>query len=318
MLSITVYARKNMTLLATLYPTPPYNFPLLLDVLSRFAHPTLDVVRDGAYWRAVRSGDGLALVKVTDHGTTDAPALDVHLVAQTGAVDAQTALADVQHILYTDAGRADFLEMARVDERLWRLVAPLVGLPEWRTINLFEALMQTIIEQQIAWTTAQRAQRWLVEWAGACIAHDGAAYYTFPTPARLAAASVDDLTPLNITFKRMALMIDLARQIAGDALNLQDLADAAPDDAYRQLLSIKGIGHWTAAVTLERAFGHKNWIAYNDVVLQSATNRYFYGGIGRIPPGQVTDTFAPYGAYAGLAAHYTLIRWVIDQYPVKS
>jgi DNA-3-methyladenine glycosylase II len=303
-----------MTLLTTLYPTPPYNFTLLLDVLSRFAHPTMDVVGEGAYWRVLRSNGGLALLRVTSRGLTDAPLLDVHLVAQTGDIDSQKVLADLQHILHTDAGRADFVAAARTDERLWQVVAPLVGLPEWRTINLFEALMQTIIEQQIAWTTAQKAQRWLVEWAGDCIIHNDSAYYTFPTPARLAAASVDDLKPLKITFKRMALMIDLAGQIVRGDLDVDALARQTPDDAYRQLLSIKGIGHWTAAVTLERAFGHKAWIAYNDVVLQAATNRYFYGGVGRIPPQQVIDTFTPYGIHAGLAAHYTMIRWVIDQY----
>lgn len=306
-----------MTLLATLYPTPPYNFPLLLDVLSRFAHPTLDVVGEGAYWRALRSNGGLALLRVTSRGFTDAPVLDVHLVAQTGDIDDQQVLADLGHILHTDAGRADFVVVARADERLWSVVAPLVGLPEWRTINLFEALMQTIIEQQIAWTTAQKAQRWLVEWAGEAIAANGTTYYSFPTPARLASATVADLTPLKITFKRMALMIDLAGQITRGDLDVEALGGQTPDAAYRQLLSIKGIGHWTAAVTLERAFGHKDWIAYNDVVLQAATNRYFYGGVGRIPPQQVIDTFTPYGIHAGLAAHYTMIRWVIDQYPLQ-
>jgi DNA-3-methyladenine glycosylase II len=306
-----------MTHLATLHPTPPYNFPLLLDVLSRFAHPTLDVVRDGAYWRAFRSGDGLALLRVTGSGTVDSSALDVHLMAQTGEVDTASLLRDLSHILRIDAGRADFVSAAQKDETLWRVVEPLIGLPEWRTVNLFEALMQTIIEQQIAWTTAQKAQRWLVEWAGGCIVHDGIQHYVFPTPARLAVATVDDLKPLKITFKRMALMIDLAGQITRGELNLDALSQQTPDAAYRSLLSIKGIGHWTAAVALERAFGHKDWIAYNDVVLQAATNRYFLGGVGRIPPQQVIDTFTPYGQYAGIAAHYTMIRWVIDQYPVQ-
>lgn len=278
----------------------------------------MDVVGEGAYWRVLRSNDGLALVRVTSRGLTDAPVLDVHLVAQSGDIDTKKVLTDLEHILRVDAGRSDFMAAAKADERLWQVIAPLVGLPEWRTISLYEALMQTIIEQQIAWTTAQKAQRWLVEWAGDSISHNGTPYYTFPSAARLATASVDDLKPLKITFKRMALMIDLAGQITRGELDLEALAGQTPDAAYKKLVSIKGIGHWTAAVSLERAFGHKEWIAYNDVVLQSATNRYFLGGVGRILPQQVIDTFTPYGEYAGIAAHYTMIRWVIDQYPVRS
>jgi len=304
--------------LTTLYPTTPYNFPLLLDVLSRFAHPTVDVARDGAYWRALRSNGGMALVRVTSHGTLESPALDVHLMAQTGEVDTDETVSGLRHILHIEAERVDFLKAAQEDERLWRVVEPLVGLPEWRTATMFEALMQTIIEQQIAWTAAQKAQRWLVEWAGNCILHNGVAYYAFPTPAQIAAATVDDLKPLKITFKRMALMIDLAQRMEKAELDLEALEHQRPGEAYLQLLSLKGIGHWTAAVTLERAFGHKDWVAHNDVVLQAATNRYFYGGAGRLVPQKVLDTFARYGDYAGLAAHYTMIRWVLDEYKVQS
>lgn len=306
-----------MPLLTTLKPTPPYNFDLLLNVLSRFAHPTLDVVRDGAYWRALRAGEGLALVKVISRGTVDIPLLDVYLAEQSGLVDEVKLIERLAHVLHIDARRSEFVAMARRDETLWHVVEPLVGLPEWRTETMFTALAQTIIEQQIAWTTAQKAQRWLVEWAGECIDHEGQTFYTFPTPERLATATVDDLKPLKITFKRMALLIDLAQQIADGRLDLERLEHETPEVAYQHLLAIKGIGHWTAAITLERAFGHKDWVAYNDVVLQAATNRYFYGGTGRIPPQMVTDTFTRYGAFAGVAAHYTMIRWVLDQYPVK-
>lgn len=76
-------------------------------------------------------------------------------------------------------------------------------------------------------------------------------------------------------------MIDLAGQVVNGQLDLEGLRDVSPDEAYKRLLAIKGIGHWTAAVTLERAFGHTDWVAYNDVVLQAATNRYLLGGSGR-------------------------------------
>ncbi|MEO8610696.1 MAG: hypothetical protein ABI690_22555 [Chloroflexota bacterium] len=306
-----------MTNLTTLYPKAPYNFPLLLNVLSRFAHPTMDIVQDGAYWRVIRSGDGLALVRVKSVGTVDSPVLEVELMAQTGEVDTSAVMNSLAHILHVDAARSDFVALAQTDATLWRVVEPLIGLPEWRTATIFEALMQTIIEQQISWTTAQKAQRWLVEWAGDCITYGGTAYYAFPTPARIAEASVEDLKPLKITFKRMVLMIDLATQVVSGELDLESFAAYTPDAAYQHLLSIKGIGHWTAAVTLERAFGHKDWVAYNDVVLQAATNRYFLGAEGRIPPQLVTDTFMRYGTFAGIAAHYTMIRWVLDQYAVQ-
>jgi DNA-3-methyladenine glycosylase II len=194
----------------------------------------------------------------------------------------------------------------------------LVGLPELRTANVFEALMETIIEQQISWVTAQKAQRWLVEWVGNKLEYAGRVHYAFPTAAQIAAMTVDDLKPLKITFKRMALMIDLAGQILSGQLDLEGLREVSPAEAYKRLLTIKGIGHWTAAVTLERAFGHTDWVAYNDVVLQAATNRYLLGGSGRIPAELVAEIFARYGEHAGLAARYTMFRWVFEQYPQQN
>lgn len=303
--------------LTTLYPAAPYRFDLLLDFLGRFAHPTLDVVQDGAYWRALRAGDGLALLRVTEVGRADAPALAVHLAAATGAVDEALALAELKRVLPLH-DRRDFYGYAAGEADLWAVVEPLRGLPELRSASLFEALAQAVIEQQIAWVAAQKAQRWLVEWAGNMIEYGGRAYYAFPTPAQVAGAMVEDLKPTKITFKRMALLIEVAAGTAEGRLALEAMRGMAAEAAYRQLLTIKGVGHWTAVVALERACGHRQWVAHNDVVLQAATNRYFLGGTGRIPPEQVTATFARFGVYGGLAAHYTMLRWVFEKYPAAS
>lgn len=301
--------------LTTLYPKPPYRFSLLLDFLSRFTHLTLDIPYKNAYWRVLPYESELALVQVTAGGTRKKPALDVHLAASIDNISYDKLIELIQHILPSHLDRVAFHDCARNDGALRGVVEPLIGLPELRSASLYEALMQTIIEQQIAWITAQRAQRWLIEWAGNFIDYEGYRFYAFPTPQQLAASSVDDLKPLKITFKRMALLIDLSQQVVSGHLDLEALRDAPPEAAYEHLTSIKGIGHWTAAVALERAFGYDGWVAHNDVVLQAATNRYFYGGQGRIPAEQVMKTFAQYGVFAGLAARYTMFRWVLEQYP---
>ncbi len=303
--------------LTSWHPRPPYRFDLLLDILSRYAYPPLDRAHDGAYWRALRAGDGLALLRVTGRGTADQPVLDVELMAHTGHVDVDSALTTLHTILAPDEDQTAFYAAAGAEPALWNIIQPLLGLPSARAATLFEALAQTIIEQQIAWVTAQKAQRWLVEWAGDAIEYQGKRYPVFPTPEQIAAATIDDLTPLKITFRRMALLIEVARQTASGELDLESLRLAEPQTAYQALLCIKGIGPWTVAWTLERAFGHYR-VKDNDVALQAAVNLYFYGGTGRIPPQQVTQTFAPYGEFAGHAARYTISRWVLDRYPVVS
>src|SRR5438552_1363043 len=98
--------------LITLYPKPPYNFPLLLNFLTRFAHPTLNVVHDDALWRVVKStppptpphtqggekSQGLALLKVTGSGSVDAPQLDVAVAISSGEVDDAVLIDSIKHV----------------------------------------------------------------------------------------------------------------------------------------------------------------------------------------------------------------------------
>lgn len=303
-----------MELIGTLHPIPPYNFQLTLDVLSRYSHPFTDVHYNGAYWRVLHQGERLALLRVVARGTMDDPALDVYLVGASGEMNHAALLDTMAHILSVNINPTPFYDAARRDAVLWQVVEPLLGLRWLRTDSVFEALMITTIEQQIAWTAAQKAQRWLVEWAGRSIPYDGMTFYAFPSPQQIAAAAVEDLTPLKITFKRIRVMIDIAQQVASGALDLEGLRHVPHEAMYKALVSIKGIGHWTAAWTLQRTLGPHNYVGHNDVALQAAVNHYFYGGTGKIPEAQVVETFARYGDYAGAAANYTIMRWVLDRY----
>lgn len=279
----------------------------MLAVLERF-HPVMDITRDGDYWRALRVGEQVALVRVCSRGGVDAPLLEVHLAA--GDADSTLLLSQLRHILSADEDLNPFYAYAGSDAALWETVAPLRGLRLIRSASVFEALIVTVIEQQIALLTAQRAERWLVEWAGNSVSYEGERYYAFPTPSQIAAAEVTDLIPLKITFRRMQLLIDLAR----GELDMESLRTLDAAAAYERLVSLRGVGHWTAAWTLTRGVSGHYAVGHNDVALQAAVNRYFYRQPGRATAQIVSDTFARYGEYAGIAAFYTLMRWVFERY----
>jgi DNA-3-methyladenine glycosylase II len=299
--------------IGSLKPIPPYDFDRMLDAIGRFQAVT-DIAHGGDYWRALWVGGQIALVQVCRPGTVSAHRLDVHLAAATGSVDTDTILARLRHILSTDEDLNPFYAVASEDPVLWETVEPLQGLRLMRAESMFEGLMTTVIEQQIALTAAVRAERWLVEWAGNQIKHAGETYYAFPIPSQIGAARVTDLIPLKITFRRMQLLIELAHQVASGQLDLEALSHVHPRDAHERLIGLRGIGDWTAAWTLSRGLSGYYAVGYNDVALQAAVNRYFYGQQGRATAEVVSQTFERYGAYGGLAAYYTLMRWVFDRY----
>ncbi len=298
--------------IGTLHPTPPYDFGLSMR-LSQF-HSVLDTTREGVYWRVLEQDGALALARIENRGTVDAPQLDVDCVESTGPVDNARLLEQVAHLLGAQATMQPFYDHARRDPVLWPLVEPLYGLKHIRAASLFEALITTIIEQQIALNMAQRGERWLIGTYGQRITHNGVTFHTFPTPETLAPLTVEDLLPLKVTRIRMNVMLHIARQIVAGALDLDALHAGSASDALTALMGIKGVGRWTAAWTVIRAFGEYPYVGENDVALQAAINQYYYSQTGRVSEKVVQQTLAPYGDFAGAAVFHILMQWGMLRY----
>lgn len=296
------------TLIGTLHPLPPYDFALTVS-LSRY-YTVLGTFDGESYLRAVRLRSGLALVRVVNRGSINLPALDVYLVTTQGLIDLDELMRRVAGVLHIHDNLQLFYLFARADPILWMLIEPLYGLHILQTETLFEALAVTVIEQQIALTAAQRGERWLVEWAGEAVLHAGEPHYVFPTAERIAEATVDALTPLKITFKRMSVLIDIAQQF-NTAQHLQHLP---LQRCYEALMAIRGVGHWTAAWALTRGMGHYIYVGSADVALRAAVNHYFFGQKGRCSHEETDAIFGRYGEHAGAASFYTLMRWALEKY----
>ncbi|NDJ61489.1 MAG: hypothetical protein GYB67_10205, partial [Chloroflexi bacterium] len=232
-----------------LQPLPPYNFARTVTA-SRFLY-VLGSAEGAAYRRVLRVDGQLVLIECRSTGSVDQPAVTAAPLAATGPVSVEGLRESVARLLNIGADVRPFYAVARHDPALWRVVGPLYGLHTLRADSVFESVALTIIEQQIALKAAQAGERWLCAWGGAHITHAGATYVAFPTAAQIAAATVDDLTPLKITFRRMQVLIDVA-QVAAD---LEALRNESAADLYTALVKLKGVGHWTAAWAVTRAFG---------------------------------------------------------------
>lgn len=294
--------------IGTLYPQAPYDFELTVRA-SRY-YTVLGAFDGETYRRAVRLKTGLALVRVVSQGTIGMPALDVYLLGSSGLVDLDELMRVVARLLNIRSDLNYFYQAARSDPILWHIIKPLYGLHILQTGTLHEAVTVTVIEQQIALAAAQRGERWLVEWGGESISYRGDVFYVFPLPERIAAATADDLTPLKITFRRMNVLIDIARQWQ----KLEQLRAISPGQAYEGLLAIRGVGHWTAAWSITRSMGLYMYVGSADVALRAATNHYFFNQKGRCSPEETDALFQRYGMYAGAACFYILTRWAMEKY----
>ncbi len=291
-------------------PSFPYRFDLLLRILRRNAYPARMIVDEDRLWTFI--GGQLLCFHQAGHVIV-VTGQELHKCDQSRLHDLSRLS---RRMFGLDRDLGDFYAAARRDVRLWGHIGPLFGLPLFCAETVFEALITLIIEQHITWTKALRSQRTLMRILHAGVVTGQHSIHDFPSPQQIAALEAEQLQPLKITKSRVNLILSIARDVRDGLLDLERLRYLDAADAYSRLMTIKGVGHWTAANTLGRAFGKYPYVSHNDVALQAAVNHYFFQGDGEKSAEQVVETLSEYGEYAGLVGHFILLRWVLDKYPV--
>lgn len=212
--------------------------------------PTMRVEPDGRIWRATRTIDGpatLRLERLPDGSGIRASAWGPGARAAVAAVPALLGLGDhpealvARHPVIADAARR------------------LPGLRIGRTGAVLEALVPAILEQKITGDEARRTFRALAVRLGGP-APGPAGLHLPPDPAVLARLPYHAFHPLGLEQRRA----DLIRAVAADAARLEATADLAPGAGYAVLRAIPGIGPWTAAEVGARAFGDPDAVSVGD------------------------------------------------------
>ena len=148
--------------------------------------------------------------------------------------------------------------LLKLDERLQPVFA-IAGMPALRRREPgFVGLAHIVCGQQLS--TASAAAIW---------ARLSAAFDPFDHEA-LRRARADRLGRLGLSAAKIKTLKNLAREIATGRLNLDVLADEDADAAHHTLVSLHGIGPWTADVYLLFCLGHGDAWPAGDLAVQEA------------------------------------------------
>ncbi|MEA2167208.1 MAG: AraC family transcriptional regulator [Solirubrobacteraceae bacterium] len=247
--------------------TAPYDVPGLLDFLGMRAVPGVEEVFDGGYRRAVagrvmevRAADGGFLVDERD--TRSAQALldldmDPFVIKNVLGVASVTNM-DPHRTLIRDG---------RIGRRV-----PGTTSPE-------ELAFRAVLGQQVSVAGARTLTGRLVHAFGAPLSHPvGAVTHAFPTAAAFAEVNPDTLP---MPKARGRAFVNLAKELA-DGLDLHD---------REKLLSLPGIGPWTADYIAFRALGDRDAWLPTDLGVKHAMKNL---GLTNAD----ADRWRPYRAYA--------------------
>ncbi|HEY9722305.1 MAG TPA: hypothetical protein V6D47_09835 [Oscillatoriaceae cyanobacterium] len=253
---------------------------------------------DGEFTLAIRiKGEPLLLaLRQAADGAVQPRLLTGRLKAQ----DRPAVLAELRRILCLDHDLEAFYATVANDPALARLTRRYRGLRLVLTPTGYQGLVHAILFQQISYAAAQTVENRLTERWGERLAYGDRHFSLFPTPQCLAGLDVETLRSIGIPPRKARAVIQVSREVAAGALDLEGLA--AHSDAERvarRLESIFGVGPWTAHHVIIRALGMTDCLPTEDPGLRRAVaEQYGLAEVGAEQLRQLAERWRPWRSYA--------------------
>jgi DNA-3-methyladenine glycosylase II len=138
--------------------------------------------------------------------------------------------------------------------------------PLWAREPGFETLVQIILEQQVS-----------LQSAVAAVGRLRSALVIGPsvvlTPAAVIGLGEEAMRAAGLTRQKSAYLVGLASDVTSGRLDLAAIAAAPDEDARATLMSVAGIGRWTADIYLLMALGRPDIWPDGDLALAGAMRR---------------------------------------------
>lgn len=92
-------------------------------------------------------------------------------------------------------------------------------------------------------------------------------------PKNMMASSDEDLRALGLSFAKINCLKSIAEAMETGAFDLFGLEGLESDAALKQLMSLKGVGRWTAEIYLMSGLGHPDYFPAGDLVLRKMVQK---------------------------------------------
>jgi DNA-3-methyladenine glycosylase II len=259
-------------------PRAPFDFAATARFLRYTEGEAVDTFSDGIYRRAVHLDNQLHLLQVESSGTLSRPALAVTLDEGSTAASGVQAMAEdiVRRMFSVEHDLKKFRAQVAGDPLMSKLEALHRGLHIARWPDLFEALVISILLQQISTAGAITLKRRLVEKFGETLTTTaGESFHAFPRASRLAQARLEDVRALGLSGSKAASIIELARRVLEEMLSEEELEKEDNETLIARLTELRGVGRWTAEWALMLHFGRTDVFPAGDLALRGFVIKYY-------------------------------------------
>jgi DNA-3-methyladenine glycosylase II len=169
-----------------------------------------------------------------------------------------------------DADLKPFYALVKDDKLLGPLVKEYFGYRIIGQPDLFESLVWAVIGQQINLQFAYTLKQRFVEQFGEKHTVGDRVYYLFPTPQVVSILSDEHLLPLQFSRQKSKYVVLIAQAFLSGEITKEKLKKLPFQAAKEKLMSIKGVGNWTANYALMKTFRYPEAFPLEDAGVHNA------------------------------------------------
>ena len=194
-------------------------------------------------------------------------------------LDKQKASEAVKFIFNLDFDLCSFYNEIKNEPLMHKLAKQLFGLKNPTTPTVFEALLDSIVEQQISLKVAQTMEAMLIKKFGEKLTLDGETHYAYPTPQNIAKVTVNELQGCGLSERKAQYLQGAAQLIVDGKLDLEQLKNLNnSEEIISELDGVRGIGIWTAELTMLRGMQKLDALPADDLGLRRVISSYYCAG----------------------------------------
>ena len=289
----------------------PLDFDLCAQIFSS-GDPEIRAYANGVFHQVLKINGNLALIQVSSAGTVEKPELSITLKSNTALTskDGKAAEKMVEFVFNLDFDLCSFYKDVENEPVMHQITQQLYGLKNPTTPTVFESLVDSIVEQQISIKVAHTIEQRLTKKFGETLTMDGNTYYAYPTPQRIATATSSDIMQVGLSLRKSEYIQNAGKLIADGKLDLEKLkSNLNPEQIIAELDEIRGIGVWTAELTMLRGMQKLDALPADDFGIKRVISRYYCGG-KPIKTAEAREIAERWGRWKGLAAFYLIIAEV--------
>jgi DNA-3-methyladenine glycosylase II len=286
----------------------PFDFDLTARIFNS-GDKQIRSYTNGKFSQVLKTEGQLALIQLISVGTVEQPKMNVEIKSNSPitANYKQKTEEVVKFIFNLDFNLFSFYNEIKSDRIMNKISQQLYGLKNPTTPTVFEALMDSIIEQQISLKVAHTIEDRLIKKYGESLTLDRETHYSYPTPHAIAAVKISELKSCGLSERKAQYLQGAAQLIVEGKLDLENLKNKQnADEILSELDAIRGIGVWTAELTMLRGMQKLDALPADDLGLRRVISNYYCGG-KPITTDETREIAKLWGRWKGLAAFYLIM-----------